>query len=77
MRHGDFAIVALAAVIGKDGARLAAGGIADRPVATRIEGAAEEALNDFAWSLEAQDDIHASASYRRHLVRTLGAELLS
>ncbi len=77
MRHGDFALVALAAVIGKDGARLAAGGVADRPVAAQIAGPVDEALNDFAWSLEAQDDSHASASYRRHLVRTLGAELLA
>src|SRR5215204_5102087 len=32
-RHGDFAIVACAAVAGADGMRLAVGGVADRPVA--------------------------------------------
>jgi 2-furoyl-CoA dehydrogenase FAD binding subunit len=79
MRHGDFALVALAAVIRKDGARLAVGGVADRPVVANFSNkdSLDEALNDFAWTLEAQDDHHASASYRRHLVRALGKELLS
>ena len=30
------------------------------------------ALNDLSWKLNAQDDIHVSATYRRHLVRQLG-----
>jgi 2-furoyl-CoA dehydrogenase FAD binding subunit len=78
MRHGDFAIVALAAVVGADGMRLAAGGVADRPVVTELaRDGIDEALNEFAWSLAAQDDHHASAAYRRHLVRTLGKQLLS
>lgn len=78
MRHGDFAIVALAAVVGADGIRLAAGGVADRPVVTELaRDGIDEALNEFAWSLAAQDDHHASAAYRRHLVRTLGKQLVS
>ena len=35
------------------------------------------ALNDFAWSLDAQGDAQASAPYRRHLVRRLGARVLA
>jgi 2-furoyl-CoA dehydrogenase FAD binding subunit len=79
MRHGDFALVALAAVIGQDAVGLGVGGVADRPVYLQFPRGAslEELLNDFAWSLEAQDDHHASAKYRRHLVRTLGRELLA
>jgi 2-furoyl-CoA dehydrogenase FAD binding subunit len=75
-RHGDFAIVAVAVAAGREGIRFAVGGVADRPrVAcwTRMSGSdLETAINDFAWELDAQDDVHASAQYRRHLVRVLG-----
>jgi 2-furoyl-CoA dehydrogenase FAD binding subunit len=80
MRHGDFAIVALAAVVGDDGIRLGVGGVADRPHVSRwptLAGSAlDDALNQLAWDLGAQDDAHASAAYRRHLVRTLGRQLI-
>ncbi|HZP94258.1 MAG TPA: FAD binding domain-containing protein [Burkholderiales bacterium] len=80
MRHGDFAIVALAAVVGHNGIRLGVGGVADRPQVVRwprLAGKAlDEALNQLAWDLGAQDDIHATAVYRRHLVRTLGRQLI-
>lgn len=76
MRHGDFAIVACAAAVSADEIRLGVGGVADRPRVLRLprlEGEAlAGALNDFAWDLEARDDPHASARYRRHLVRRLG-----
>jgi 2-furoyl-CoA dehydrogenase FAD binding subunit len=75
-RHGDFAIVACAAVADAKTARLAVGGIADRPVAQdfgTLEGRAlGDALHDFAASLEARDDLHADADFRRHLTRELG-----
>ena len=75
-RHGDFAWVACAAVVSADTIRLAVGGVADRPVVQtwpRLEGAAlQAAINDFSWTLGAQDDAHISAQYRRHLVRQLG-----
>lgn len=80
MRHGDFAIVALAAVVSADGICLGVGGVADRPTVAhwpRLEGAAlDDALNQLAWELGAQDDAHATAVYRRHLVRRLGRELI-
>jgi 2-furoyl-CoA dehydrogenase FAD binding subunit len=75
-RHGDFAIVACAAVADAKTARLAVGGVADRPVAQDF-GALEgselgDALLDFAERLEARDDLHADADFRRHLTRELG-----
>jgi 2-furoyl-CoA dehydrogenase FAD binding subunit len=75
-RHGDFAIVACAAVAHASGVRLAVGGIADRPLARELgdlNGAAlDDALDAFAVALEARDDLHASAEYRRQLVRRMG-----
>ena len=75
-RHGDFAIVACAAIADAKGVRLAIGGIADVPTARDfpdITGEAlDEALDDFSGELEARDDLHATADYRRALVRRLG-----
>jgi 2-furoyl-CoA dehydrogenase FAD binding subunit len=79
-RHGDFAIVACAAVVDARRMRLAVGGVADRPTAREfplIEGSAlDDALNAFAWELGAGDDVHATARYRRDLVRRLGRTVL-
>lgn len=79
-RHGDFAIVACAAVASEREIRLAVGGVADRPrVLTLPRLPASEladAINDFAWQLDAQDDPHATAVYRRHLVRNLGRRVI-
>lgn len=79
MRHGDFAIVALAASISGNRAELSVGGVADRPVrrSLHLDENLRTSLNDFAWSLNAQDDAHASAVYRRHLVRELGFQLIN
>jgi 2-furoyl-CoA dehydrogenase FAD binding subunit len=75
-RHGDFAIVACAARVSRSSIRLAVGGVADIPVARdlpRLDGSAlDDALNAFAWELDARDDVHASARYRRELVRRIG-----
>jgi 2-furoyl-CoA dehydrogenase FAD binding subunit len=75
-RHGDFAIVACAAIAGEHTARLAVGGGADRPLAfdgLPLDGSAlDEALDQIAGDLDARDDLHATADYRRHLVRRLG-----
>jgi 2-furoyl-CoA dehydrogenase FAD binding subunit len=79
-RHGDFAIVACAAVADDRGARLAIGGVADRPVARDLRDltgpALTEALDAFAWNLDARDDLHATARYRRELVRRMGREAI-
>lgn len=75
-RHGDFAIVACAARVSGTGIRLGVGGVADMPVARDfplLEGSAlDDALNALAFELDARDDVHASARYRRELVRRIG-----
>jgi 2-furoyl-CoA dehydrogenase FAD binding subunit len=80
MRHGDFALVAIAAIVDSAHVELTVGGVADRPRTARWSRLAGEelelAINDFAWSLNAQSDTHASAHYRRHLVRQLGRTLI-
>lgn len=77
-RHGDFAVVAVAAMVTGSSIRIGVGGVADKPEVRdweRLEGdALDDALNDFAWELGGSDDIHATARYRRELVRVLGRE---
>lgn len=79
-RHGDFAICAVAAVADGAGLRIAVGGVADRPVARELpllDGSAlDDALNEFAWALDARDDPQISATTRRHLVRRLGRQAI-
>lgn len=79
-RHGDFAIVACAAVATERGVRLAVGGVSDMPMARdfpRLQGSAlDDALNGFAYDLSARDDLHASARHRRDLVRIIGRDLM-
>jgi 2-furoyl-CoA dehydrogenase FAD binding subunit len=81
MRHGDFALVALAGVVSDEETRLGVGGVADRPWVETLPTAngpdLDAALEDLAWKLGAQDDQHASAKYRRHLVRHLGRALIT
>ena len=79
-RHGDYAIVALAAVASENKIKLGVGGVADKPTVREWENlddsALDEALNTFAWDLGGYDDIHASARYRRELVRRLGKKTI-
>jgi 2-furoyl-CoA dehydrogenase FAD binding subunit len=79
-RHGDFAIVACAAVATSTNVRLAVGGVAERPLARdfgQIEGSAlDDALRAFANELDARDDLHATADYRRRLVREIGRQTI-
>lgn len=76
IRHGDFALCAVAAVANARGLRVAMGGVADRPVARDwpllVGPDLDDALNDFAWSLGTGDEPQASAALRRRLVRELG-----
>jgi 2-furoyl-CoA dehydrogenase FAD binding subunit len=76
IRHGDFAIVAVAVKATATNIRIGIGGAADKPHVRDwplLDGSAlGDALNALAWELEFQEDAHASAKYRRHLVRTLG-----
>ena len=78
IRHGDFAIVAVAAVANSTRVRVGFGGCADRPHIAEFPPPAghtlEDELNALAWSLPFDDDHHASARYRRDLVRNLGRQ---
>jgi carbon-monoxide dehydrogenase medium subunit len=92
-RHGDFALVGIAAMVVRDGdrcarARLATAGTGPVPVRLRaaqeilerqgLSGAAVEAAAQRAGDLVDPDsDIHASADYRRHLTRVLTARALA
>ncbi|HYY89615.1 MAG TPA: xanthine dehydrogenase family protein subunit M [Chloroflexota bacterium] len=87
-RHGDFALVAVAAVLGFSGsgrltwARVALGGVGPvplrataaedllvgNPVSDRLFEVAADAARQ---AVEPEDDIHASADYRRHLAGVL------
>lgn len=91
-RKGDFAIVAIAAVVRREGnrcvqARLAASGVSGQPVRLRraedalLQGGLGETAIAQAASLAGQDvdpmsDPNGSAEYRRHLVRVLSARAL-
>jgi len=75
-RHGDFAIVAIAVQASTDRLRVGVGGVADRPTVMDAAPLAgddlDDALNDLAWRLGAVDDAHATARYRREMVRRIG-----
>ena len=76
-RHGDFAIIAVAATVeGATTIRLGIGGISGRPEVRRIaangHSALRDAVNQMASELEGYDDLHASAAMRRDLLRNLG-----
>lgn len=79
-RHGDFAVVAFAAVASGGNVRLGVGGLADTPTVrefgTFTDSDLDRDLNDFAWDLRGADDIHATARYRRELVRRLGKSVI-
>lgn len=73
-RHGDFAIIAVAALIenGND-IRIGVGGMGDRPAIRRITmdggSALGESIDRLAWELHGYEDMHASARMRRDLLR--------
>ncbi len=80
MRHGDLAICAIAVAATKDRIRMGVGGVADKPTVREWPALSgkdlDEALNEFAWDLHGMDDVHATAQYRRQLVRKLGRKVI-
>ncbi len=77
-RHGDFAIVAIAAVADARGAaQLGVGGLSGRPVVRAIDGDAAAAVAAWAEELEGYEDLHASAALRRDLVKNLAPDVIA
>jgi len=72
-RHGDFAMVAVAAFIeNKGNVRLGIGGMAGTPIVQRIAlGGIKDAVEKLAAGLEGYEDLHASAELRRDILRNL------
>ena len=76
-RHGDFAIVAVAATAIKNtpSVRIGVAGMADRPATRQIDVngacAIQDAIERLAWELQGYEDIHASAHMRRDLLRRI------
>ncbi|MGE0151530.1 MAG: xanthine dehydrogenase family protein subunit M [Reyranellaceae bacterium] len=72
-RHGDFALISVAASVASNGgARVAIGGLGRAPVAFDVDGQgiAAEAQR-IAHGLEPPSDLHATAEYRRALAQVL------
>jgi 2-furoyl-CoA dehydrogenase FAD binding subunit len=73
-RHGDFAIIAIAAIAEENQIRLGVGGMTGRPALRefRTDGDVAGSVEAFASELGGYDDMHASAGMRRDLLRNLG-----
>jgi 2-furoyl-CoA dehydrogenase FAD binding subunit len=81
-RHGDFAIVAVAAIADVRGeVTLGVGGLSGRPmlrpVAFTSAPMLSEQINAWAEELEGYEDLHASAALRRDLLRNLGPRVVA
>jgi len=79
-RHGDFAIVSLAARARPEVVDIGIGGVTDRPIVRSIARAELSRLDDVVDALAAElggyEDIHATARYRRDLVRRLARPVI-
>ena len=78
-RHGDFAIVAIAAVADGNRVRLGVGGMAGKPATRDFPAGTHlgDAINAFAWELEGYEDMHASARMRRDILRRVGPTVIA
>jgi 2-furoyl-CoA dehydrogenase FAD binding subunit len=78
-RHGDFAIVAVAALVEGDGSvRLGVGGMAATPVVRRIaRDGVKDGVEKLARELEGYEDLHASAELRRDILRNLAPVVIA
>jgi 2-furoyl-CoA dehydrogenase FAD binding subunit len=77
-RHGDFAMVAVAAIADARGAvQLGVGGMAGRPMVRAVNGDAAAAIAAWAEELEGYEDLHASAALRRDLFKNLAPDVIA
>ena len=80
-RHGDFAIVGLAALkTGANTLRLGFGGVSSRPFISTLEGGNAKAVTDeiekLVWQFDGYEDMHATSRMRRDLVRRMAPALI-
>jgi 2-furoyl-CoA dehydrogenase FAD binding subunit len=73
-RHGDFAIIAAAAIADGNRIRFGVGGMAGKPAIRDFTAGADlaDAINAMAWELEGYEDMHATSRMRRDLLRRVG-----
>jgi 2-furoyl-CoA dehydrogenase FAD binding subunit len=81
-RHGDYALVGVAAVVELDGdevtrARLGYVSVSDVPVVVDVTDHLDDPATAALAELEPADDIHATADYRAHLVKVLSPRVLA
>lgn len=81
-RHGDYALVGVAAVVEVDGddvvsARVGFVSVSDVPVVVDVTHALDDPATAALAELDPAEDIHASADYRAHLVKVLTPRVLS
>ena len=74
-RHGDFAIIALAATVDGEKVKLGVSGLGGKPVLMQINGTGtstvEDAVAALASRVDGYDDVHATAAMRRDMLRNL------
>jgi carbon-monoxide dehydrogenase medium subunit len=75
-RHGDYAMVGVAAHGSKQGMRAAFFGVGDRPTVLEA-GNAEGVLSRIEAELEPRADLHASAAMKLHLAKVLAGRVLA
>ena len=80
-RHGDFAIVAVAAAsVGGGRVRVGIGGADSRPFVREIEvhrDRLSESVENLVWQLDPYEDMHASPRLRRDLVRNIAPDVIA
>ena len=81
-RHGDYALVGVAAVVETDGgevvrARVGFVSVSDVPVVVDVTHALDDPATAALAELDPAEDIHASADYRAHLVKVLTPRVLA
>lgn len=81
-RHGDYALVGVAALVETDGgevtrARVGFVSVSDVPVVVDVTDALDDPAAKSLAELDPAEDIHATAAYRAHLVKVLAPRVLA
>jgi 2-furoyl-CoA dehydrogenase FAD binding subunit len=81
-RHGDYALVGVAALVETDGgevtrARFGFVSVSDVPVVVDVTDALDDPAAKALAELDPAEDIHATAAYRAHLVKVLAPRVLA